>query len=288
MTMRPTIPAALLLLPLLAGCASAGGGNSYQQVARAEADRHGQRFFPSHEGWTPETDARTGSLRDGDSETITLSVQAGVEYGIIGGCDQDCTDLDFALRDGGGNVLDSDYAPDDFPVIRFRPRRSGAHYLDVRMFDCEVGPCWYAYRVYRRDGGRVTPIPRDRTENAWIRVARDELARYAPRFFPSSQGWRLTGEATIGSLPDSRSEDRSLRLEGGGTYGIIATCDQDCSDVDLFVYDDAGRELDSDIAPDDYPILEFRAPYSGSYDLRVRMYDCAADPCYYAYEVYRR
>lgn len=149
MTPRTTLIPALLVL--LAGCASSPSvGNSYEQVARSEVDRYGPQFFPSHEGWSPETDVRSGSLPDGGSQTITLRADAGVEYGVVGGCDQDCTDLDLALRDGRGNVLDSDYLSDDYPVVRFRPRTSGAHYLEVQMFECGVNPCWYAYRVYRR------------------------------------------------------------------------------------------------------------------------------------------
>ncbi|BAW95208.1 hypothetical protein NIES970_01100 [[Synechococcus] sp. NIES-970] len=54
---------------------------------------------------------------------------------------------------------------------------------------------------------------------------------------------------------------------------IYASCDEDCYDLDLFLYDSAGRIVDSDTLDDSFPIVQ--APYEGNFSVRVKMYDCA-------------
>lgn len=263
------------------------GAGSYTDVARNDLARREAQFFPSDGGWSPVGETVTSSLRDDDSETVRLSLDSGVEYGVLATCDQDCSDIDLAVTDRSGNSLDSDYLTDDYPILQFRASDSGSHTLEVSMPGCSVSPCFYAYQVYRRGGGGGGGAMVDRN-STYAQQAREELARHVPGFFPRSDGWSITGEAVVRTLGDGTSEELSLSFNGGVDYGIIATCDDDCGDLDLYVHDDAGDELDSDTATDDYPVLQFRTPYSGTYTLRVRMYACSVDPCYYAYEVYRR
>jgi hypothetical protein len=78
------------------------------------------------------------------------------------------------------------------------------------------------------------------------------------------------------------AQDRSLWLHDGeetsvsGYFyageNIYGDCDGDCYDLDLFLYDNAGRLVDSDELKDAYPILQ--APYEGTFSVRVKMYDC--------------
>jgi hypothetical protein len=47
-----------------------------------------------------------------------------------------------------------------------------------------------------------------------------------------------------------------LELSVPATYLLFALCDEDCSDIDLLLYDQNGEEVDSDTAEDALPILE--------------------------------
>lgn len=78
------------------------------------------------------------------------------------------------------------------------------------------------------------------------------------------------------------AQDRSLWLPDDGHTmlrgyflqgeDIYALCDQDCSDLDLFLYDRSGLLVDVDNAPDAFPIVT--APYEGTFGLRVTMPSC--------------
>jgi hypothetical protein len=90
----------------------------------------------------------TGSLNDGGSEMVELDLDVGMEYQIMGACDQDCTDLDLTIVDGNGNVIDSDLLDDDVPVVSVTVSRSGRFRLRVSMADCSQEPCRYGIGVF--------------------------------------------------------------------------------------------------------------------------------------------
>lgn len=69
------------------------------------------------------------------------------------------------------------------------------------------------------------------------------------------------------------------------TYALIGACDQDCSDLDLFVFAD-GSEVDSDTEVDDTPIVTFTAGSGEALSARVKMYDCDSIICYYGVGLY--
>ncbi len=58
-------------------------------------------------------------------------------------------------------------------------------------------------------------------------------------------------------------------LEGEDIY---ASCDEDCSDLDLFLYTEIGVLVDSDDAVDPFPIVT--APYDGTFSVQVTMPAC--------------
>ena len=97
----------------------------------------------------------------------------------------------------------------------------------------------------------------------------------------------FTGSAAKGS-----SNSHSVTLGAGEWYLVYAVCDQDCDDVDLFLYDPSGSLVasDSDVqASDDFPTanagFDFEPTSSGTYRLEVKIYGCTASTCYYAAEV---
>lgn len=99
--------------------------------------------------------------------------------------------------------------------------------------------------------------------------------------------YRLDREIT-GSLRDGNSETFDIRLEGGRAHAILGACDDDCDDMDLFLVDDDGNEIDSDVSTDSFPIVRYSPRRGGDYRLRVRMYDCNRNPCFYAVGIYSR
>ncbi len=59
-------------------------------------------------------------------------------------------------------------------------------------------------------------------------------------------------------------------------------CDQDCTDVDLFVEDSRGQQIGQDIALDDHPFIELTPGRDEQFTVRIRLVNCEVEPCYVA------
>jgi hypothetical protein len=94
-------------------------------------------------------------------------------------------------------------------------------------------------------------------------------------------------EPVTGRLDDGESGIVRIRLEGSYGYLFMGACDEDCSDLDLFLYDDTGRLLAAQEEVTDVPVLEYAAPFAAELTLRVRMYSCNVEPCAYGVATFR-
>jgi hypothetical protein len=122
--------------------------NEWVQQVRRQLTAAGGTF--SQRGYTLSHDIHTGSLRDDASEDLTLSLDGGTEYQIVGVCDNDCSDVDITLYDASGSVVDSDLLDDDVPIVSVSPSRSGRYRVHVSMAVCTAEPCYYGVGVYSK------------------------------------------------------------------------------------------------------------------------------------------
>ena len=86
----------------------------------------------------------------------------------------------------------------------------------------------------------------------------------------------------LGSAKTAIAQDRSLWLRNNSratltgyflqNEDIFAFCDEDCKDIDLFLYSPQGRLIDSDDATDAFPIVT--APYDGNFIVEVTLPSC--------------
>jgi hypothetical protein len=91
-----------------------------------------------------------------------------------------------------------------------------------------------------------------------------------------------------GWLNQGQSEWLSIQLAAGTNYAIAATCDGDCSDLDLKVYNPFNRLVVRDTSTDDLPIVYYRPLSSGRYQIEAVMYRCSVEPCKYRLGVFER
>ena len=95
------------------------------------------------------------------------------------------------------------------------------------------------------------------------------------------RGYQRSGEVQTGATASGDTESISLTLRGGQEYVIVGVCDDDCSDLDLRLYDRGGNELAEDIELDAWPILEYAPSASGDFRVQVVMVTCSVSPCFY-------
>ncbi len=77
-------------------------------------------------------------------------------------------------------------------------------------------------------------------------------------------------------------------LRAGATYRVFVVCDNDCSDVDLEVFDADGRFVGRDIQVNDTPYVEVTPRRDGPVFARIWLSACESEPCWVAGRVLRR
>ena len=95
------------------------------------------------------------------------------------------------------------------------------------------------------------------------------------------------------SAAEGSTNSHSLTLDAGELYLIFAVCDQDCDDVDLFLYDPSGSLVASDSSvhgKEDLTVANAEilldSSLSGTYRLDVKIYGCTTSTCYYGVDVW--
>lgn len=100
------------------------------------------------------------------------------------------------------------------------------------------------------------------------------------------QGYSIAAGPFTGALQAGGKERFTLPVESGVSYKILGICDNDCSDVDLRLFNMNGQNIGEDVTDDDVPIVELQPTGTGTLQLEAHMVTCSNAPCYHAVEVY--
>lgn len=89
--------------------------------------------------------------------------------------------------------------------------------------------------------------------------------------------------AITSTITEAKAQNREVWLYSGqstlisGNFAageaIYGSCDSDCYDMDLFLYNSQGQLVSQDTASDAAPVLV--APYTGYFEINVAMPNCA-------------
>lgn len=113
----------------------------------------------------------------------------------------------------------------------------------------------------------------------------DQLVRISETMI--EQGYSKSHDFEVDDLNEDESDRYTVTLQKGTTYKIIAVCDNDCQDIDLCLFDENGNEIDCDTTEDDVPIVEATPKWTGEFTIKVTMYHCGVEPCYFGIGVYK-
>lgn len=90
---------------------------------------------------------RTGALNEEEAEIISVALERGVQYSILGVCDHDCTRLRLVLATAASNELALDRDSENLPVLHFTPTVTMQYRIRVVMEGCRMNPCRYGLGV---------------------------------------------------------------------------------------------------------------------------------------------
>ena len=291
--------AVLALLGVALVATTAHAQDQWERVVRSQLQQVGTAS--EGRGYTMSHDIYMGRLDDDATTNLTLNLDAGKAYEIWGVCDQDCSDIDMVLYDENDNEVDSDLLTDDKPLVEVTPRHSATFRIKVTMANCRANPCRYGVGVWSKaassnansvnDANSVTSNDNSSSSSSssgdqWEAVVRAQLNTAGQE--EQNNGYQMSHEIFMGRLDDDANESLTIPLDGGNEYILIGKCDQDCSDLDLTIYDPNGNEVASDLATDDSPTLHIKSAVNGNYRLKVAMPACRVNPCRYGVGVWSR
>jgi len=259
----------LLFIAVLALPAAGSAQGRWTRQVRDAVTNAGATF--ASRGYTLTHEIHDGSLAKTASEDFWVELDAGVQYALVGVCDEDCEDIDLGLFDADGEQVDSDYELDEVPIVSVTPSVTGRYRVHAYMASCDVEPCFYGVGVF----GRGTAASE---QNNWEQQVFRQTDEFVQRM--EERGYHETHEVRTGKLREDRSEDFAVRLRAGMTYSLAGFCDGDCSDLDLAIYS-GDEQLDSDYELDDYPVVAVRVARTGMFRVHVSMATCSTEPCYY-------
>lgn len=276
------VRAVTVALLAVAAASPANAQDRWEQQVRTQLERAGtltgsSGYVQTHGPWIQ-------SLRAGQNQSWSIRLEGGVEYRIVGVCDNDCRDFDLKLISGGTTVA-QDVAVDDVPIVTFTPAVTREYNLQAVMVTCSVNPCRYGVAAYGRRPTGATTTTATTTQDRWQQQVMAQLDRAGN--LTGSSGYVQTHGPWQASLRSGENQSWSIRLNAGATYRIVGVCDNDCTDLDLKLL--AGStSVAQDVAVDDVPVLTFTPAVTGEYTLQVIMAACSVNPCRFGVAAYGR
>ena len=100
------------------------------------------------------------------------------------------------------------------------------------------------------------------------------------RIAAESEGWRETHEPKYDSLRVGEYSTYNVTLRANMKYKLLGFCDNDCNDLDIFLYDENGNEISRDTSTDSMPVADVAPKWTGQFKVKVKMYACRRNPCF--------
>jgi hypothetical protein len=102
----------------------------------------------------------------------------------------------------------------------------------------------------------------------------------------AQHGYSRAAGPFAGGLEQRAQRRFPVTLRAGQDYRVLGVCDSRCGDLDMRLLDMNDAVIAVDNMTDDVPVLQIRPRATGVHTIEVTMYQCAATPCYFAFNVY--
>lgn len=208
-------------------------------------------------------------VRDGESVIWRTRLEVGKEYALIGGGDEDATDVDIIVKNSMGTTIVADNKRDNNPLVSFVAQSSGYYSFELKLFDCSTNASYCSLAIMKK-GGNIVPKGNLNTilENlyaSWKNMNR----RLEVSFFSARNQWCIFG-AVLGHRGESGVNNISF---GSANTVLMSRGDSNSDDIDLCLLNASGGELKCDEATDDRPVVVYRTYADRYYGLKIKNYD---------------
>ena len=234
-------------------------------------------FMESASGFNLLGDIQRGILRTNDTMSIAVTLLEGAEYMVVAYCGEDCGNLDLTLLDASGVEVQSDRLPDTEPILALSAEETGEFKILAQTGECPE-PGYYVAVGIMGSTDEPGAIPGEDMSGR-LEIFGMEV---------KNLGFKKVGQEARGGLKNEEAIQIPIPLQKGMEYRIAGTCDLDCFDLDLAIFDPQGQEVTGDFLEDDFPILGLIPDNTGVFQLEVIMVACGLEPCAFRTVAYSR
>lgn len=152
-THRKTIRAALKIISaaaMLAVAGVSGAAKADPSVLAITHDFGNLKEAAYADGYRLISGPLMQRIQQNGSWTYTLSLEAGVDYAIVGLCDRDCNAISLRLHDENRHLISVHNEFAARGMVKVTPRWTGSFTLTVGMTDCDARQCATGIAVFGR------------------------------------------------------------------------------------------------------------------------------------------
>ncbi|HRI61791.1 MAG TPA: hypothetical protein PK228_18765 [Saprospiraceae bacterium] len=208
-----------------------------------------------------------GYILAGQSINYTVTLNCDTKYGFVGGGDDDVADLDIHLYNSKGVEVAKDAKTNNYPVAIYTPVLTGSYTVKVKMFSTRTRGS-FAGLIIKSDDGYNIPITLLAGAVTNLTSLIEKLYKPPVKRMGFMNGhWVLYGCV----LNEGRSKTLpKIPLSPSKLNAIIATGDQNVSDVDLFLYDSNEKLLEEHKGPEKHAAVVYEGSSGTTYQLKMK------------------
>jgi len=124
----------------------------------------------------------------------------------------------------------------------------------------------------------IEPSSADRASGTATMPTMEEVPPPPPAV-PSGPTFTMDAQVFEGAIAQGEEHSFGVGLNSNTNYQIVAECDVDCSDIDMWLYDENGNLIAEDVLDDDFPVLNVTPVRSAEFTVRLQMFECSIEPC---------
>ncbi len=199
-------------------------------------------------------------IEEDGSASFNLYLSSSEDYVFIGAGDDDVEDLDIYVYDEDGDVVAKDIEDDEYPLVNFSPSYSGVYTIKLKLVSCDANGSFCVMNFMQKDGVTPSTDKFDEAIERMVKVVNYIDDERGTKFLDREGEFCYYGFAF--PYDGQESQINGIDLNEDETYIMVAVGDDGVDDIDLFLLDSDGDEIDSDTEDDATPIVTHTASYT--------------------------
>lgn len=120
----------------------------------------------------------------------------------------------------------------------------------------------------------------------YVRQVQELIKNLEPNL--TKDGYKKTHDPYYAKINQKEKNEFFLTLEKDIEYAIVSVCDNDCSNVDIVLFDENNNEIDMDTKSDENPVVQVTPRWTGEFRLAITVPGCKERRCTVGIAVYGR